>query len=122
MQELQLIVTIGAQHQADEIFVKVKGDFAGMTSGQFNSLFSAAVPLQHWPMGLDMDLLSGFMIVHHLGGKLRIETAPPEGPGFVVTLPTKAPPPVAKTPNTAWFDTVYDSIHAWEEEAFREID
>jgi two-component system, probable response regulator PhcQ len=122
MQELQLVVTISAAAANEKVVLRVAGDFSGMTSGHFNSLFSAAVPLQHWPMGLDMDLLSAFMIAHHLGGKLTIHPNPPEGPGFVVELPFKQPTRIPKVPNPEWFDTVYDSIHAWEEDAFKGLD
>ncbi len=122
MQEQPLIITLSAETTADGMTLKMSGNFAGMTSGHFNSLFSAAVPLQHWPMGLDMDLLSAFMIVHHLGGQLTINAAPPAGPGFLVALPLKPPKPTFNPANAAWFDTVFDSIQAWEEDAIHEFD
>ena len=99
---------------AQSIVFELIGAFGGMTSCQFASLFSAAIPLQKWPIGLDMDLLSAFMITHHLGGTITILPSPPDGPGIRIVLPLL--PPNAKSRNFKpnWFDTVYDSLEEWE--------
>lgn len=110
--------------QGDPLDIMVRGDFAELSNGHVASLFSAAIPLQKWPLGLDMDLLSVFMIAHHLGGSVQIETKPPLGPGFRITLPrtrpTTASKDVAPAIPAAWFDTVYDAIEAWEKDLLAE--
>jgi two-component system probable response regulator PhcQ len=106
--------------KADPLVLQVRGDFDMMSNGHVASLFSAAIPLQKWPLGLDMDLLSAFMIAHHLGGKLQIETKPPLGPGFRVTLPRDGKPVGGASQPELWFDTVYDAIAAWEQELIEE--
>jgi two-component system probable response regulator PhcQ len=108
----------------DPLDIMVRGDFAELSNGHVASLFSAAIPLQKWPLGLDMDLLSVFMLAHHLGGSVQIETKPPLGPGFRITLPrtrpTTASKEVAPAIPAAWFDTVYDAIEAWEKDLLAE--
>lgn len=106
--------------KADPLVLSVRGDFEMLSNGHVASLFSAAIPLQKWPLGLDMDLLSAFMIAHHLGGKLQIETKAPLGPGFRVTLPRNGQPAGGAAAPEVWFDTVYDAIAAWEQDLLEE--
>ncbi|WP_153557856.1 response regulator [Roseimaritima sediminicola] len=118
LQEQPTEIQIGAQPLADGVQLDLKGCFADLDSGQVASLFAAAIPLQKWPIGLDMDLLSAFMLAHHLGGSLQIIPAAPQGPGFSLKLPATAPTadpePAAIDPQ--WFDTVYESLEQWEQE------
>ncbi|QDU26947.1 Hydrogenase transcriptional regulatory protein hupR1 [Anatilimnocola aggregata] len=107
---------------ADPLVLSVRGNFEKLSNGHVSSLFSAAIPLQKWPLGLDMDLLSAFMIAHHLGGQLQIETKAPLGPGFRVTLPKNGQPTTSNSPPEAWFDSVYDAIAAWEQDVLKEED
>ncbi|WP_425618330.1 response regulator [Anatilimnocola sp. NA78] len=107
---------------ADPLVLTIRGDFDKLSNGHVASLFSAAIPLQKWPLGLDMDLLSAFMIAYHLGGTLQIETKPPVGPGFRVTLPRNGAAGSKSSPPEAWFDSVYDAILAWEQEMSADLD
>lgn len=100
----------------DSVLIDAKGSFRALDDDQIASLFAAAIPLRRWPIGLDMDLLGAFLIVHHFGGKLRIESDPPSGPGFRVSIPTDGCLGDASSVSPEWFETVYDSLEAWEEE------
>jgi two-component system, probable response regulator PhcQ len=84
-------------------------------------LFSAAIPLQKWPIGLDMDILSAFMIAHHLGGTIKVLPSAPEGPGFRFELPVNPVEPKAMQLSPNWFDTVYESLEEWENEIVSEF-
>ena len=104
----------------DCVALEAKGNFRALDEDQIASFFAAAIPLRRWPIGLDMDLLGAFMIVHHFGGTMQIEANPPSGPGFRITIP-KEPPAGLKesrfsSVSQEWFETVYDSLEAWEEE------
>ncbi|MCA9140733.1 MAG: hybrid sensor histidine kinase/response regulator [Planctomycetales bacterium] len=114
--KLDVIVTGGES----TVVIEVRGFFRPLSDDQFASLFAAAIPIRKWPIGLDMDLLCAFLIVHHLGGRMRIEAEPPSGPGFHVTLPIQIPETLKQeayaviTPDR--FDTIYESLKVWEEE------
>lgn len=111
--QIEIQLTGAANQQA---VISIKGDFGQLKNGQIASLFAAAIPLQKWPIGLDMDLLSAYMIVHHLGGQLKVETHPPGGPGVQIRLPVQ-PSATQQAPLRAdWFDTVYESLQEWESE------
>lgn len=104
------------------IRICIRGDFPELANGHLSSFFSAAIPLQKWPMGLDMDLLSAFMLAHHLGGELKIVTHPPLGPGFEVQLPKSWTPTAGNEANPAWFDSVFETIECWEEDIAKSSD
>ncbi|WP_162275882.1 response regulator [Roseimaritima ulvae] len=116
MQDQPTQIEIAASVQDDAVQISAKGCFGDLDSGQIASLFAAAIPLQKWPIGLDMDLLSAFMIAHHLGGTLTIEPTAPNGPGLRICVP-RTPPAVHNNEiDPSWFDTVYDSLEQWENE------
>ncbi|GEM_PF-1902483 len=96
--------------------IAAKGSFGKFQNGHVASLFAAAIPLQKWPIGLDMDLLSAFMIAHHLGGSLTIEPTSPLGPGLRLEIPLVMPEPEKGKLDSAWFETVYESLEDWENE------
>lgn len=81
-------------------------------NGQLTALFSALMPIQKWPLGQDMDLLSAFFFAHHLGGDIRIE---PEKPGFSVTLAQncKATDP---DDDPQWFGDLLKCLDMWKHE------
>lgn len=115
MHEDRMRISLSTENQgASSIALSITGDRGDWTESQVASLFSAAIPLQRWPIGLDMDLLSAFLIVHHLGGTLEILPAAPEGPGFRVVLPTSGPADEQAIAEDDWFDRVYESIDEWE--------
>ncbi|MEO1527012.1 MAG: response regulator [Planctomycetota bacterium] len=113
-------IELAVSPREDSVAIDVKGSFRALNEDQIASLFAAAIPLKRWPIGLDMDLLSAFLIVHHFGGSMQIEAEPPSGPGFRLTIPTRTPQEIRErqttTVNPEWFETVYDSLEAWEEE------
>jgi two-component system probable response regulator PhcQ len=115
MHEEKMQLTIAAKPADDGVEIAIKSDRAAWSDAQYASLFSAAMPLQRWPLGLDMDALAAFLIVHHLGGGLTIERAPPKGPGFIVWLPHTPASPATAEVDADWFDKVYDSLEAWEQ-------
>ncbi|WP_161604768.1 response regulator [Roseiconus nitratireducens] len=113
-------IDFSVHERADDVVIEARGSFRSLNEDQFASLFAAAIPIHKWPIGLDMDLLSAFLIAHHLGGRLRVEPQPPSGPGIKVTLP-KTIPVVLKaaqipTVQAEWFDAVYTCMEAWEQE------
>ncbi len=96
---------------SDEVQIRIEGSFSDLSPEQFASFFAAAIPLKKWPIGMDMDLLSAFMIVHHLGGKFGIQTSPPS---LTATLPSVTPTAVDSIADPDWFSTVYESLQEWE--------
>lgn len=114
--KIELSVTGGES----TVVIEARGCFRPLNDDQYASLFAAAIPIRKWPIGLDMDLLSAFLIVHHLGGRLRIEAEPPSGPGFRITLPVELPSELKENTiepiRPGWFESVYDSLEVWEEE------
>ncbi|MCU0721145.1 MAG: response regulator [Pirellula sp.] len=118
--ELRMNSTSSASSKEEYVSLELVGAFQEMTSGQVASLFSAAIPLHKWPIGLDMDILSAFMIAHHLGGTIKVLPSVPEGPGFRFELPVHPVEPKAMQLNPNWFDTVYDSLEEWENEIVSE--
>ena len=118
IQEHPAEITVDLASGPDRFSLAVRASFEQLQHDQVAALFAAAIPLKKWPIGLDMDLLSAFMIVHHLGGTLRVETASPNGPAFVAELPVSPPPEEATPVDPAWFDTVYESLQAWQDEVF----
>jgi hypothetical protein len=95
------------------VSVRLSTDGPSWTNGQFSSLFSAIIPIERWPMGMEMDILSAFFIAHHYSGGVKIVRQPPLGPGFEVTLGTSAPTRETKLLDEAWFDTVFRSLEKW---------
>jgi two-component system probable response regulator PhcQ len=115
LQEHPLTVSLNLETQESHIQLGVRGSFGELTEGQFASLFSAAIPLHKWPIGLDMDLLSAFLIVHHLGGELTVQAQPPQGPGFLVRLPLDASSVSSnRTRDPAWFESIYELLEHWQ--------
>lgn len=114
--KLEILVTGGDA----SVVIELRGFFRKLDDEQFASLFAAAIPIRKWPIGLDMDLLSAFLIVHHLGGRMRIEPEPPSGPGFRVTLPLQIPEATKQAATAATesgcFESIYASLEVWEEE------
>ncbi|OYP33808.1 response regulator [Rhodopirellula sp. MGV] len=114
-------LTVTVSPRGSDACLEIKGMFRSLDQDQLASFFSAVVPIRQWPIGMDMDLLSAFLIAHHLGGKLRIEPHPPSGPAIRVTLPR------ARSGNshsdrriTAHsFDQVYRSLETWIDENSR---
>jgi len=96
------------------VAISLRGNRSHWSEAQVASLFSAAIPLQRWPMGLDMDLLSAFLIVHHLGGRLEIHATPPEGPGFRVLITVAGGSEEQPVTEQEWFDRVFKSVQEWE--------
>jgi two-component system, probable response regulator PhcQ len=119
--ELRTSTNSGPASKEGLIALELIGAFGGMTNGQITSLFSAAIPLQKWPIGLDMDILSAFMIAHHLGGTIKVLPSAPEGPGFRFELPVNPVEPKAMQLSPNWFDTVYESLEEWENEIVSEF-
>ena len=113
LQEHPAKIEFTAKGSSDGVEMVAKGSFSDFTSNHVASLFAAAIPLHRWPIGLDMDMLSAFMIVHHLGGSITVEATPPQGPGFRVVLPLAQPTTQARR-DPGWFDQVYESLEAWE--------
>lgn len=116
IQEHPAEIILDLQSGAEQWTIEVRGSFEQLQDDQVAALFAAAIPLKKWPIGLDMDLLSAFMITHHLGGNLRVETSSPNGPALIAELPV-SPPQAAPSPvDPRWFDTVYESLQAWQDE------
>ena len=109
-------VVIELQDASDGIQLTVRGQFARLNDEQVASFFAAAIPLQKWPIGLDMDLLSCFMNAYHLGGSLTVDVANHAGPALTATLPREIPAETETVRDSAWFDTVYESLQQWQQE------
>jgi CheY-like chemotaxis protein len=113
-------IEIAVKSGGETVVIEVRGFFRPLNEDQFASFFAAAIPLRKWPIGLDMDLMSSFLIVHHLGGRLRVEREPPSGPGFRLVLPVVIPEALKAdqipSVDSTWFRAVYDSLDVWEEE------
>ena len=109
-------IVIELQDTHDEVQLTVRGHFGPLQDEQAASLFAAAIPLQKWPIGLDMDLLSCFMNVHHLGGSLAIDARHQAGPRLTVTLPRELPAETETVRDSRWFETVYESLQQWQQE------
>lgn len=107
-------LTVSLQAVDKGVQLAVSGDFEALTPEQISSFFAAAIPLKKWPIGLDMDLLSAFLITHHLGGQFTIEASPPR---LVATLSATLPEQSKAKADTEWFSTVYDSLKEWENAA-----
>jgi two-component system, probable response regulator PhcQ len=115
LQEHPAKIEFALQDIGDGFEVVARGNFSDFTPSHVASLFAAAIPLHRWPIGLDMDLLGAFMIVHHLGGTITVEASPPTGPGFRMVLPKTAPERSAgQRRDPQWFDHIYDSLEIWE--------
>ncbi|KAA1260740.1 Hydrogenase transcriptional regulatory protein hupR1 [Rubripirellula obstinata] len=125
IQELPSKISIELSPNADEIQLIVRGGFASLEAAQIASFFAAAIPLRKWPIGLDMDLLSCFMISHHLGGQFNVQADDETGPALIATLPRNAndiasQASALQTINPEWFDTVYESLEKWQSEILSE--
>lgn len=116
MQDQPTQIEIALSVAGEGIEITAKGCFSDLDSGQIASLFAAAIPLQKWPIGLDMDLLSAFMIAHHLGGTLTIEPTAPAGPALRIKIPRTPPAAGNHAIDPASFDTVFESLTQWENE------
>lgn len=116
MQDQPTQIEIASSVAGDAVEITAKGCFRDLDSGQIASLFAAAIPLQKWPIGLDMDLLSAFMIAHHLGGTLTIEPTAPAGPALRINIPRTPPAASNHSIDPASFDTVFESLAQWESE------
>ncbi len=121
LQEHPARIEFTIQGCAEGIEIVGRGNFNDFMQSHIASLFAAAIPLHRWPIGLDMDLLGAFMIVHHLGGKITVDFAPPVGSGIRMVLPLVASPvQPGRHRDPGWFDTVYESLDAWETELLDE--
>ena len=124
VQELPSKIKIEMKPSEDAVEIAVRGGFGALEPAQVASFFAAAIPLKKWPIGLDMDVLSCFMIAHHMGGHFRLELQSEFGPSLVVTLP-RSSQSLSSAPSSeidpAWFDTVYDSLEQWQTEILSEM-
>ncbi|TWT84212.1 Hydrogenase transcriptional regulatory protein hupR1 [Planctomycetes bacterium CA13] len=109
-------IEISISQSGEETLIDAKSNFEELDDDQIASFFSAAIPLNKWPIGLDMDLLSAFMITRHLGGRMTIAPSPPSGPSLSVTLPIHPPKTVESEVTAEQLDTVYESLKEWERE------
>ncbi len=66
-------------------------------------------------MGIDMDTLSAFFIVHHLGGSVKIHRATPMGPEFEVLLGCNLQTTQEVGLDADWFDEVFSNLEQWDE-------
>ncbi|MDM4018048.1 response regulator [Roseiconus lacunae] len=112
-------LTLTVTPRGDEVALDLKGMFRSLDEDQLASFFSAVIPIRQWPIGMDMDLMSTFLLTHHLGGRVRIEPHPPSGPAIRVTLPrTRAQALTEDRRITAEsFDKVYRSLETWIDES-----
>jgi two-component system, probable response regulator PhcQ len=97
----------------ERIRLLLTADAVPWVNGKVASLYSALVPFREWPMGVDMDILSAFLIAHHHGGSIELVNEASFGPGFRVTL---ALSPVAKQDeqiDRRWLDEVFRSMELW---------
>lgn len=114
LQEQPAEITVTLTDAGDHTVLESKGNFGRLGAEQVASLFSAAIPLRTWPLGLDMDLLAAFMIARHLGGRLLVNADGADGPTLAAELP-KVMPPSMSSYEPAMLDAVYDSLSVWEE-------
>jgi CheY-like chemotaxis protein len=124
IQEQPAQLDLSVQKRDGGVAIEIRGRFRSLGEDQVASFFAAAMPLEKWPIGFDMDLLSAFFIVHHHGGKLRIEPELPSGPGIKISLPQRIPADLKsrRLPEIRdeWFEAVYDSTESWQEEVINE--
>ncbi|MCC9603657.1 response regulator [Stieleria sp. JC731] len=121
VQEQPTKLTISISKRESDVCVEVKGMFRSLDSDQLASFFSAIAPIRQWPIGMDMDLLSSFLIAHHLGGRIRIEPQPPSGPSIRITLPSshQQQGAVDRRITVESFNQVYRSLETWIDENSR---
>jgi two-component system, probable response regulator PhcQ len=86
---------------------------AAWSDGQVNSLYSAVIPLHDWPMGLDMDILSAFFIIHHFGGEVEVVKESAHGAGFVVSLAVDEAGDLFQEMGRDWLDRVFRQAELW---------
>lgn len=94
--------------------IKIHADGPAWKNGQAASLFSAIMPLQKWPLGVDMDILTAFFVAANLGGEIRVHNTAPLGPGFEIRfgeLNSNA------DLNADWFNRIFAIIERWREPA-----
>lgn len=82
-------------------------------NGKVASLYSALIPFREWPMGMDMDILSAFLITHHHGGDIRLINESSFGPGFMVRLALAPGEQEGEKPDRKWLDEVFRSVELW---------
>lgn len=116
LQEHPAKIEWDVQSGEEQVTITAKASFDSLESSQLASLFAASIPLQKWPIGLDMDLLSLFMIAHHLGGNMRVLATGPEGPGVSVELPLVMPTTPVQPVDAESFNKVYESLAVWGQE------
>jgi len=92
------------------IVVQLTSDGPAWSPQQLASLFSSAIPRDDFPMGIDMDLLSAFLIAHHHGGRVCIQGGPPAGPGFHITLSCDRARLVEEDVDADWFENIFRRI------------
>jgi two-component system, probable response regulator PhcQ len=69
------------------INIQITCDKASWTTQQVAELFAVLDPPPGRELGPEMDMLTAFFIAYHHAGDLRVNRAPPLGPGFEVLLP-----------------------------------
>lgn len=109
-----IVVNVSSGDQ--EFSIEIRGNFRGLDDAQTASFYSAVIPIRRWPIGMDMDVLGAFLLVHHLGGKLRVESQPPSGPGFRIQLPKQFPTdqePATPHVTDEWFSRIHRSLSKW---------
>ena len=125
VQELPSKIFIELLPSTEGIQLVVCGGFGSLDPSQIASFFAAAIPLRKWPIGLDMDLLSCFMISHHLGGRFDVQADAESGPTLIATLPrhidaAAIQDTTSQSIDPEWFDTVYESLEQWQAEILSE--
>ncbi len=108
------IVTINAEPASpSKAKITLAVDSPEWKRDQVSSLYSAAIPLHDWPMGLDMDILSVFFIAHHYGGGVKVLDASPVGPGFCVELNVDDTDDSSREVTREWLDDVFRHVELW---------
>ena len=110
IQDQPTTIHLSIQEGESLIRISASGDFGPLSTEQQAAFFAAAIPLKKWPIGLDMDTLSAFLIASHFGGTLTISANEAE---FRVELPLNAQHSSVED-DAGLLDQIYESLKDWE--------
>lgn len=108
-------IRFGVSDNSDgSVSISVRADGPAWRNGQIASLFSAIMPLQRYPLGIDMDILNAFFLAGQCNAEIKVNYSAPLGPGFEIRF---GGTPRNAEMNDAWFDGVFAAIEKWREPA-----
>ncbi len=111
--DITIHVSVQNLPEAAQLELRLNANTAPWENGQVASLYSALIPFREWPMGIDMDILSAFLIAHHHGGSLELINQAPFGPGFCVKLALMGGGREESALDPSWLHDVLRNLEAW---------